>query len=152
LLIGGMGERSTLPLVAEYADEWNLTTASASVYLEKSEALADRCAQRGREPTTIARSVAVGVLVARDAQELRQRSCRMQAVFEPFADVATEAVADTARQYGWVVGTPQQVVSQLLELREAGVQRVILGHYLHDDDDALELIAAEIMPRLDSID
>ena len=35
LLIGGAGERPTLPLVAEFADEWNLTTSSVEAYAAK---------------------------------------------------------------------------------------------------------------------
>src|SRR5712692_1728334 len=69
LLIGGMGERRTLPLVARYADEWNLTTASPALYRARSERLAACCAAIGRDPATIARSVAVGLLVGRDDAE-----------------------------------------------------------------------------------
>ena len=46
VLIGGMGERSTLPLVARYADEWNLTTSSTAVYSAKSAAARTRIAAR----------------------------------------------------------------------------------------------------------
>jgi alkanesulfonate monooxygenase SsuD/methylene tetrahydromethanopterin reductase-like flavin-dependent oxidoreductase (luciferase family) len=86
--------------------------------------------------------------VGRDVRELNERSRRMQHVFEPLAGVAIEAVPGAARAHGWVVGSPTEIVAHLVQLRQAGVQRAILGHYLHADDDALELIAAEIMPRL----
>jgi alkanesulfonate monooxygenase SsuD/methylene tetrahydromethanopterin reductase-like flavin-dependent oxidoreductase (luciferase family) len=148
VLIGGMGERSTLPLVARYADEWNLTTSSTAVYSGKSERLAAHCSALGRDARSIVRSVAVGVLVGRDAIELRERSRRMQGVFEPLASVSPESVPPAAREMGWVAGTPSDIAAQLGELRDAGVHRALLGHYLHDDDAALELIAADVMPKL----
>ena len=43
-------------------------------------------------------------------------------------------------------GTPDEVVARLREYEAAGVQRVMLQHLLHRDVEALELIAAEVVP------
>jgi F420-dependent oxidoreductase-like protein len=59
LLIGGMGERRTLPLVARYADEWNLTTADPALYR------AHRALGGGRPARRAGRGRAAGAL--RDA-------------------------------------------------------------------------------------
>jgi hypothetical protein len=50
---------------------------------------------------------------------------------------------------GWVVGTAAEVVEQLRPLAEEGVQEVMLGIYDHADVGALELIADQVMPRLE---
>lgn len=66
LLIGGGGERKTLRLVAQYADIWHSFT-SADEYPAKSAVLSQHCADVGRIPTNIERSVAVkhgGELIA----------------------------------------------------------------------------------------
>jgi alkanesulfonate monooxygenase SsuD/methylene tetrahydromethanopterin reductase-like flavin-dependent oxidoreductase (luciferase family) len=146
LLIGGGGLRSTLPLVARHADHWNMTTSSVEVYRERRERLSELCRAIGRDPSQIRQSVAVGYLVGRDGGELRARCERMRHVVPPLAHAVD--TLNTARQMGWLVGTPRDVVEHLTSLAEAGVDAAILGHYDPTDDLALELIASEVMPAV----
>jgi alkanesulfonate monooxygenase SsuD/methylene tetrahydromethanopterin reductase-like flavin-dependent oxidoreductase (luciferase family) len=148
LLIGGSGPRSTLPIVAKYADEWNITTASVDVYLERSNRLGEMCAEVGRDPTSISRSVAVGFLVGRNRDELRRRSQRMKELVSPFSTIETDEVPAAAQAMGWVTGTPEEIVAALRPLADAGVDLAILGHYDLDDVAALESIATHVMPAL----
>jgi alkanesulfonate monooxygenase SsuD/methylene tetrahydromethanopterin reductase-like flavin-dependent oxidoreductase (luciferase family) len=148
LLIGGSGPRSTLPIVARYANEWNLTTASVDVYLERSHTLREMCAEVGRDPNSIKRSVAVGFLIGQNAEELRERSRRMKAIVPPLAAVDVEAVPGAAEAMGWVTGTSDEIVATLRPLSRAGVDLAILGHYDLNDVAALELIATDVMPAL----
>jgi alkanesulfonate monooxygenase SsuD/methylene tetrahydromethanopterin reductase-like flavin-dependent oxidoreductase (luciferase family) len=146
LLIGGSGPKSTLPVVAQYADHWNMTTSSVSMYRTRSQQVAELCRLVGRDASEIRRSVAVGYLVGRGTAELRARCDRMREVVPPLADAAD--VFEAARQMGWVVGTPPEIVEQLRPLAEAGVELAILGHYDVTDSAVLELIASEVMPEL----
>jgi len=132
LLIGGAGD-STLPIVARYADEWNVTTSSPEIFRQKRARLATLCGEIGRDPTAIQRSVATGFVIGRDSREMNERRRRAEQV------VPTQ---------GWIAGTPSEVVSSLGALAQAGVQRAIFGHYLIDDDDALEMVANTVLPRL----
>jgi probable F420-dependent oxidoreductase len=66
ILIGGQGERKTLRLVAEHADQWHSFT-NAETYPGKARALADHCQAVGRDPATIERSSGVE---GRDAESL----------------------------------------------------------------------------------
>ena len=59
VLIGGGGERRTLRIVAEHATIWH-TFGDAEVIAHKSGVLDDWCAQVGRDPAQIERSVGVG--------------------------------------------------------------------------------------------
>jgi alkanesulfonate monooxygenase SsuD/methylene tetrahydromethanopterin reductase-like flavin-dependent oxidoreductase (luciferase family) len=147
LLIGG-GGASTLPLVARYADQWNLTTASAATVAQRSAELDRLCAELGRDPRAIRRSIAAGFLIGRDAAELRERSQRMQTLVPPLANVAHADIPQAVRDMGWLAGTPGELVNTLAPLAAAGVELAILGHYDVDDVDALELIAARVMPAL----
>jgi alkanesulfonate monooxygenase SsuD/methylene tetrahydromethanopterin reductase-like flavin-dependent oxidoreductase (luciferase family) len=45
-----------------------------------------------------------------------------------------------------IAGTPEQVLERLAQYAEAGVQRVMLQHILHDDLESLALIGAEVIP------
>jgi probable F420-dependent oxidoreductase len=58
ILIGGGGEQVTLRLVAEHADAWNGFGPPAS-FRRKNEVLDDWCANVGRDPADIERTVAI---------------------------------------------------------------------------------------------
>ncbi|MFT4043164.1 MAG: LLM class F420-dependent oxidoreductase [Gordonia sp. (in: high G+C Gram-positive bacteria)] len=58
VLIGGSGERKTLPLVAQYADAWHGFN-DVDTYRHKSKVLAEHCAAVGRDPETIERSAGI---------------------------------------------------------------------------------------------
>ncbi len=58
VLIGGGGEKVTLRLVAEHADAWN-SFGPADAYAHKNQVLDDWCAEVGRDPAEIERTVAI---------------------------------------------------------------------------------------------
>ena len=145
ILIGGAGATS-LHLAARFAQAWNITTASPEKFVERSTELDRYCQKHGRDPSAVERSIAVGVLVGRDAAELRSRSRRMQDVVPPLAEVALDDVPSAARERGWIVGTPREVVATLDSLAHAGVDLAMLGYYDVDDIAGLELIADRVMP------
>jgi probable F420-dependent oxidoreductase len=59
ILIGGGGEKVTLRLVAEHADAWN-TFGPPESYAHKNAVLDQRCAEVGRDPSEIERTVGIG--------------------------------------------------------------------------------------------
>ena len=146
LLIGGGGPRASLPLVARYADEWNMTTGSVDLFRARSQRLAELCTELGRDAATIRRSVATGFLIGRNPAELRERSRRMQRLVPPLGDVPLDDVPGAAREMGWVTGQPEEIAAALRPLAQAGADLAILGHYDLADVAALETIAADVMP------
>jgi alkanesulfonate monooxygenase SsuD/methylene tetrahydromethanopterin reductase-like flavin-dependent oxidoreductase (luciferase family) len=85
-----------------------------------------------------------GVLVGADRDDLRARARRL-------ADrVGTDPDPDRLRAEddGWIVGTPDEAVEQLAALRDAGAERVMLQHLVHDDLETVALIGSELAPRL----
>ncbi len=146
ILVGGGGQRSTLPLVARYADEWNVTTGSVVDYRRMSQQLDALCQAIGRDAREIRRSVATGVLVGRDASDLAERAARMRRCVRPLAEA--DDVLDGARGMGWLVGTSEMLVATLSELRMAGVERVMLGHYDVAHVDTLALLADTVLASL----
>ena len=68
LHVGGISEKHTLPLVARFADVWNVPTYGLADWEAKAEVLDQICEQIGRDPATIRWShQAVLVLAADDA-------------------------------------------------------------------------------------
>jgi F420-dependent oxidoreductase-like protein len=146
LLIGGAGERRTLAIVARYADEWNMTGATPDRFRVKNAALLEHCRRVGRDPATIRRSVMTGFLIGGSERELRRRSEAIRRLTPPLAQVDTDEVPDAVRQWGWITGSPDAVAASLRALAAEGVDRVQLQHHNHDDEDALELLAREVLP------
>ncbi len=56
VLIGGGGERKTMPLVARHADIWH-SFSDLATFVHKSTLLDDRCRELGCDPSEIRRSV-----------------------------------------------------------------------------------------------
>jgi alkanesulfonate monooxygenase SsuD/methylene tetrahydromethanopterin reductase-like flavin-dependent oxidoreductase (luciferase family) len=76
ILLGGGGERKTLALAARFADIWN-TFAEGEAYERKSRVLDEHCAQIGRDPATIERSVLVGGPPGKSGEPLRAMGARL---------------------------------------------------------------------------
>jgi alkanesulfonate monooxygenase SsuD/methylene tetrahydromethanopterin reductase-like flavin-dependent oxidoreductase (luciferase family) len=146
VLVGGGGQRSTLPVVARYADEWNVTTGSATDYRRMRDQLEVLCHKVGRDPRQIHRSVATGVLIGRDTRDLAARAERMRERVPPLAN--TGDIVGTAREMGWLVGTPDSVLASLRDFQEAGVERIMLGHYDLGSLETLAVLAETILPSL----
>jgi F420-dependent oxidoreductase-like protein len=117
VMIGGAGERKTLRLVAQYADESNLTCSPAEIP-RKLEVLAEHCERLGRDRGEITVSSIRTVCVAPTHEQavadvtryLGQRGLDFSdpAVQEMFEDVV-------------VMGGPDEVGEQLAAVLELGI-------------------------------
>lgn len=136
ILIGGNGPRRTLPLVVQHAAEWNAVFAPAARLRELNHQLDKLLLANGRSPDSVRRSLMTGCWFARDHTAVQ---ARLNARGRTFAQ---------ARSAGLVVGTGNQIVEQLGELAEAGVQRVMLQWLDLDDIDGLAAMAQIVLPQL----
>ena len=107
LLIGGGGEKRTLPIAARYADWWNVT-AYAPEYARKVEVLKRECDKIGRDFSTLRLSWFGGVGIGANQAEV-ERNTR----------------DDFARNQG-LVGTPDQIAEKVQSLIDAGCSYFIL--------------------------
>ena len=148
IVIGGSGERRTLPLAARFADEWNTNGVTREQYRAKAELLDRLCAEAGRDPKAIRRSLMIGHLVGRDRGELAERARRLGEVIPSIRDLAPDDAIAALRGRGWLVGTPAEVVEQIGAWRDAGVQLFMLQTLDQTDIAGLELIASEVMPQV----
>ena len=141
MLIGGDGEIRLLRIVARDADEWNSHAPGPDAYRLKRARLEEHCRAVGRNPDAIHRSWMGGVLIARNGGELAEKGRWMQSFLAALRDVPPDRAPDELRRRSWIVGTPDQVASQLDAWSSAGVERVMFQWYNLDDLDGLGLLA-----------
>ena len=93
LLIGGGGEKSTMRIAAQYADEWN-TWGRPSTLARKGEVLDQHLADLERDPKTIKRSCQALILITEDQGEIDRASGGM-----PTLAGSIEFLRDAMGQY-----------------------------------------------------
>ena len=71
IAIGGGGERRTLRVVARFAQHWNSVLAGVDEWQRKCEVLDAHCAEVGRNPGEIERSVNVRLARGQDPRQLQ---------------------------------------------------------------------------------
>ncbi len=133
LLVGGSGEKVTLRIVAEHADEWN-TWGLPRHLAEKGAVLESHCADVGRDPSEIRRSAQALLHVSTDASWVDER--------RPLAE---------SRQ-PTIVGRPHEVVETFQAYRDAGVDEIIVPQFTLGDHRSAaataDLLMAEVIPAL----
>jgi alkanesulfonate monooxygenase SsuD/methylene tetrahydromethanopterin reductase-like flavin-dependent oxidoreductase (luciferase family) len=121
IMIGGGGEKRTLKLVAQYADMCNISGDVATIR-HKLGVLREHCATIGRDPSEITVTRLGTLMITNSAQETEQtREFLVQAA-------GAEAAA------GFTVGEENEVVQQVGELVEAGVETLIFNMPMSDPE------------------
>jgi F420-dependent oxidoreductase-like protein len=139
IMIGGNGRKRTLPLTARYGREWNALMATPERFEELNQHLDNLLAEFSRDSSEVRRSMMVGCIFGRNKNQLEERVA---------ARTKGERTAEDLRARGVVVGTSGQMVDQISQLEEAGVQRVLLQWIDLDDLEGLEVIAKDVLPQL----
>lgn len=139
LLMGGDAAPRGCRLAAAYADEYNTAFATIDEVRERRARVAEACERAGREMLRF--SVMTGVVVAADDAELAARCARLE---ERAHLPAGSLLGDTPE--GWIVGTVERVGEQLSTLAEAGVDRVMCQHLLHDELEPVALLGERVAP------
>ncbi len=143
LVVGGRGERRTLRVVAEFADEWNVTRVDIPGFRHKLAVVGEHCRAVGRDPATLARSLMVPLAIGADRAQVAARIGVARSIF-PVMPEDEQAW----RAAGFLAGSPETVAADLGRWAEAGMDRVLLQLLDQEDIAALDLVARAVMPRL----
>lgn len=147
ILIGGSGEKRTLPLVAKHADEWNAVNMQEETYQHKVNVLAAACEANDRDPATVRRSMMVFGLIASDERSLDRLTLHhMQmsgATGSPAAYREQKAEANN-----WFVGLTDEVVDRLGAFAEMGLEEAQFQLLNYASDETPAYYASEIAPRV----
>lgn len=143
LILGGNAGPRSAALAARYADEYNTTFPSPADVRARRDQVHEACSAAGREPLPL--SVMTALVAGSDRVELHERATRLLQRIGAAGDVDGFLAEPPS---GWIVGTVDQVIEQLAELREAGVRRVMCQQLLHDDLDAVALLGEQLGPSV----
>jgi F420-dependent oxidoreductase-like protein len=130
LLIGGGGERRTLRIAAQYADEWNDWT-TPDVLAHKLSVLREHCEQVGRDPGEIHVSTQALLYLSTDKQWLEDKR-------------------QAATRQAVIVGTPDEVADIVARYRDAGADELIVPDFtlgsMARKKDTCDLFMQEVAP------
>ena len=130
ILIGGSGPKKTLRTTARYADAWN-TSGSLEELTRKDANLRERCAEIGRNPDEIERTLSIRTIIRDDAAEARRVMVAAAAANgDPMTDDDDEPV-----------GSPAQVADLLRPAVELGFRHVIVDLMAPYDHETIDRLA-----------
>ncbi|TFV56495.1 LLM class flavin-dependent oxidoreductase [Mycobacterium sp. PS03-16] len=139
IVVGGVGEKYTMPLVARYADVWNVPTYALGELDHKVRVLHRLCEDIGRDPASIVMSVEAVMALAPDDGELPQVRARAEKHFGAPAFGLHD---------GGLIGTPSAIVDRLGELADLGFGQIVLFTHDRASDQTLDLLASSVLSRL----
>ena len=131
IMIGGGGEKLTLPMVAKYADWWNLPGVTPDAYARKLDLLETLCAVEGRSIATI-RKTWMGVVSIASTRAAAEQQLEAYSVWP----------GDTP-----LVGTPDEIRVQLGAFQDLGVDLFILAFADEPHLAGLNLFLDEVAGR-----
>lgn len=145
IILGGGGGPRSARLAATWADEFNTVGGTPDEVRDRFVRVRTAVDAAGRDQSRFTTSFMTWVFVGATEDEWRVRVERGRSIdphAKPFAEYLSDLETDC------IVGTPERAVERLSEYAAAGVERIMLNHTLYDDLDMLELLAAEILPRV----
>jgi alkanesulfonate monooxygenase SsuD/methylene tetrahydromethanopterin reductase-like flavin-dependent oxidoreductase (luciferase family) len=124
IIVGGSAKPRTVRAAVQWADEYNTVFASVEEARERKRILDDAARAAGRDLLRF--SLMIGCVVGRDERELEERLAQFKRV--------------SGQDAPPVSGTVDQVVARLREYEQAGVERVMLQHLVHDDVEMVSVL------------
>ena len=141
IMIGGVGEKLTLPIVARYAQMWNAPILSPDQFAKKNQVLEQYCQDINRDCSEIERSYLTPMYLNPSPEALQQVLQRAMTI---------RGLTEAEARQTILAGTPAEIRTRLQTYIDIGVTHFIInlrrpGLY---DREAVRVFAKEIMPAL----
>jgi alkanesulfonate monooxygenase SsuD/methylene tetrahydromethanopterin reductase-like flavin-dependent oxidoreductase (luciferase family) len=142
IMIGGSGERKTLRIVAQYADIWN-AFGTPDELARKDDVLRAHCADVGRDPDSIERTVGCKITIRPTVAEAeRVRRALLEHNRTPLAAVEGDLTFWT--------GTPEQIAETILGYRAIGFHTFIIELPAPYDAETMEAMINVVKPMVET--
>jgi F420-dependent oxidoreductase-like protein len=149
LIVGGNAGPRSAALAARWADEYNVNNVAATQVGRQRSRLNAACAAIGRDPATLRLSLLVNLLVGTDRADLEARAARLMER-DGISGSPSDYVAGRGPET--LTGTPDEVLAAIADYARAGVDRLLLQHWLHRDLDTVELIGRDLRPEVERLE
>lgn len=149
ILIGGGGEKRTIPMAARYASEWNCVSLTPEAYGHKRDVMARACEAIDRDPDEIEHSMMMFHAVG--TPELVEAGGRFAQRMFGGQGRSLDDFLGEFKAMGRLVGGADETVDALGRLAEAGVAEVQFQHFMFDRDDVPEFLARDVAPQVADI-
>jgi alkanesulfonate monooxygenase SsuD/methylene tetrahydromethanopterin reductase-like flavin-dependent oxidoreductase (luciferase family) len=146
-MVGGSGPERTLPLVARFADVWSAQLLSPDGVRDRSAFLDGLLGEAGRHPGDVRRTLNAWVVCGRTNEELDDRLRGIRR-FGPWQHLPLDQLLDKLREWSALIGTPEQIVTQIHAYEAAGIAELSVQWPDVDDVEGLEVLAREVLPHL----
>ena len=133
ILIGGNGEKFTMPLVVEFANEWNSIFLTPEELLNKNKILDNLLIKHGKKANVVRRSHMTNLTYGKNEEYLKKS--------------LNGRDPDAMKKRGIVVGTPVVVVNRLMEYKQSGLDEIMLQWINLDDMDGLIHFSENVLPE-----
>ena len=137
ILIGGQGQKWTLPIVARYADAWNLGNAGPAKTKELIQTLDHLCEKYKRDCNTIEKSNLTSLVLGDDPEKNAATLQRIATARRLTPEQAKEVLLN---------GNVEEVKKQVQAYIDAGITHIIIGQRQPYDREGLQRFAKEVMP------
>ena len=141
IMIGGSGEKKTLRTLAIYGDQWN-AFGTPEVLAHKKAVLEAHCADVGRDPAAIHKTVGYK-LVIRDSEAEARRD--WLGLLAANAMTVEEGLADES----WWFGSPEAIVERMAAYRAVGFDGFMVEEPAPFDPETIERLMREVAPAVD---
>ncbi len=128
ILVGGGGEKRTLKIVAKHAHQWNVW-ATPEIFSQKLAILNQHCADIGRDPATIHKTIAALLFLTEDQATLDK--LRANPMPRPS-----------------IIGNAVEVAEQLKEFAALGVDEVLIPGFTFPNPAAAEPMLRAVMENV----
>jgi F420-dependent oxidoreductase-like protein len=148
LWIAGGGEKKTLRIAAQYAGYTNFA-GDPEGFQHKSEILAGHCKDVGTDFDAIVRSANYNVVIGETDKDVQDRLAWIRSHYEPHLPAEKLESTYQSLATGPLVGTPEQIVERLSEMRGLGMTYAIL--YFAEaayDRSGIDLFVRDVAPAL----
>jgi alkanesulfonate monooxygenase SsuD/methylene tetrahydromethanopterin reductase-like flavin-dependent oxidoreductase (luciferase family) len=142
-VVGSVGERKGLRIVARHADIWQMWLAidHLDLFRHKAAVLRDHCLAMGRDPATIEHTVGGKLVIRRDPVEARR-------VFDE--QMRLHGWPASVREESAWVGTSEEVAAAIIAYRRAGADGFSASVAAPLDLETVEALATQVRPIVDA--
>lgn len=135
ILVGAFKPKM-MRLTARYADWWNVSSSGPTNYRRLTEAFEHACAEEGRNPSDVRRTWCGGCACAPTQSEAERLA-------------GTRVSQTDESDYGFV-GTPSQVIGQMRQFIDLGVDYFMVDCSGFPNLTTLEMLVNEVLPALNA--